>query len=71
MPDAPLNIAAYLPLMAQRLPDKRAIVCPCGRDTAGHVRYSHLTFLQLDQETDRLAAYHTMCVDFVMQSNRA
>jgi len=55
MPDAPLNIAAYLPLMAQRLPDKRAIVCPCGRDAAGHVRYSHLTFLQLDQETDRLA----------------
>ena len=55
MPDAPLNIAAYLPLMAQRLPDKRAIVCPCGRDAAGHVRYSHLTFLQLDHETDRLA----------------
>lgn len=55
MPDGPLNIAAYLPLMAQRLPDKRAIVCPCGRDAAGHVRYSHLTFLQLDQETDRLA----------------
>jgi len=55
MPDAPLNIAAYLPLMAQRLADKRAIVCPCGRDAAGHVRYSHLTFLQLDHETDRLA----------------
>jgi len=55
MPDAPLNIAAYLPLMARQLPDKRAIVCPCGRDAAGHVRYSHLTFLQLDQETDRLA----------------
>lgn len=55
MPDALLNIAAYLPLMARQLPDKRAIVCPCGRDAAGHVRYSHLTFLQLDQETDRLA----------------
>lgn len=55
MPDAPLTIAAYLPLMAKQLPDKRAIVCPCGRDAAGHVRYSHLTFFQLDQETDRLA----------------
>ena len=53
---APLvNIARTLSESAQRTPYQRAVVFPAGRDAAGRVTYSHLTFAQLDQESDRLA----------------
>lgn len=52
---AVVNIAAHLPAMARRRPDALAVVCPSGRDRAGRVAYTHLTFRQLDQESDRLA----------------
>lgn len=50
-----VNIAEHLSRMAQRYPRKRAVVCPAGRAAAGNVAYSHLTFLELSQQTDRYA----------------
>lgn len=41
--------------MANILPFKRAVVYPAGRDKRGRVTYAHLTFEQLDQESDCLA----------------
>jgi olefin beta-lactone synthetase len=41
--------------MAKRIPDQRAVVCPAGRDLSGRVAYAHLTFQQLDRESDKLA----------------
>jgi olefin beta-lactone synthetase len=41
--------------MAKHVPDQRAIVCPAGRDLSGRVAYAHLTFQQLDRESDNLA----------------
>ncbi len=49
------NIAAYLPYMAELMPHKRAVVFPAGRDAAGRVTYSHLTFSQMNDECDRYA----------------
>ena len=49
------NIARKLTEMAGRYPSQRAVVFPAGRDATGRVTYSHLTFQQLDRETDRLA----------------
>lgn len=51
-----LNIAAHLPAMARRQPYRAAVVFPEGRDRSGRVAYTHLTFRQLDEESDRLAA---------------
>jgi acyl-CoA synthetase (AMP-forming)/AMP-acid ligase II len=50
-----VNIASYLKNAAEIAPYKRAVVCPAGRDNSGRVMYSHLTFLQLDRESDCLA----------------
>jgi acyl-CoA synthetase (AMP-forming)/AMP-acid ligase II len=50
-----VNVASHLTRMAQIQPFKRAVVCPAGRDTAGRATYAHLTFQQLDRESDRLA----------------
>ena len=50
-----VNIASYLNQAAKNQPYKRAVVCPAGRDKKGRIAYSHLTFLQLDQESDNLA----------------
>ncbi len=49
------NIADRLRDSARRYPFQRAVVFPAGRDRLGKVMYSHLTFAQLDQESDRLA----------------
>jgi acyl-CoA synthetase (AMP-forming)/AMP-acid ligase II len=49
------NIARRLNEIAERFPHQRAVVCPAGRDAAGRVAYSQLTFQQLDRESDRLA----------------
>ena len=50
-----LNIAGYLSRMAEERPFRRAVVAPAGRDRAGRVAYAHLTFRQLDQDSDRIA----------------
>lgn len=49
------NIAAFLPALARERPYQLAVVCPQGRDRAGRASYSHLTYQQLDDESDRLA----------------
>jgi len=41
--------------MAVLQPYKRAVVYPVGTDKYGRIAYSHLTFLQLDHESDRYA----------------
>ena len=50
-----VNIASFLPAMAKIRPNALAVVFPHGRDRYGRVSYTHLTFAQLDQESDRLA----------------
>jgi olefin beta-lactone synthetase len=50
-----VNIASYLSRTAKAQPHKRAVVYPAGRDKHGRVAYSHLTFRQLDRESDSLA----------------
>ena len=50
-----VNVSTYLTKMAQLEPYKRAVVYPAGRDSNQRVTYSHLTFLQLEHEVDRLA----------------
>ena len=51
--DGKVNIAEQLTAMAVRYPDKRAVVWTAGRDASGRARYAHVTFAELDQETDR------------------
>ena len=41
--------------MAKCIPGQRAVVCPAGRDLSGRVSYAHVTFEQLDRESDNLA----------------
>ncbi|MBW2200272.1 MAG: hypothetical protein JRF71_05485, partial [Deltaproteobacteria bacterium] len=50
-----LNVSAHLKSMAVDQPYKRAVVCPAGMDKDRRIGYAHLTFLQLDQESDCLA----------------
>lgn len=50
-----VNIAQKLRESAGARPHQRAVVFPAGRDSLGRVTYSHLTFQQLDRESDRLA----------------
>ncbi len=50
-----VNIAAYLPEMAEKQPHRHAVSCPAGRDRNGRVKYTHYTFRQLDLESDRMA----------------
>ncbi len=47
-----VNISSYLKRMAGVQPYKRAVVYPVGIDEYKRVAYSHLTFLQLDHESD-------------------
>lgn len=49
------NIASHLHRMAQQHPYKRAVVYPSGRNRYNRITYSHLTFQQLDRESDKLA----------------
>jgi olefin beta-lactone synthetase len=51
-----LNIARHLRGMAKNHPYQRAVVFPATRDAKGQIAYTHYTFRQLDQESDRLAA---------------
>lgn len=50
-----LNVSFHLQQQAKTQPFKRAVVSPAGRDKNGRVSYSHLTFRQLDRESDCLA----------------
>ena len=52
----PVNIASHLPAMARQQPDRQAVVFPHGHDKSGRVSYTHLTFRQLNEESDRIAA---------------
>jgi olefin beta-lactone synthetase len=54
-PDQPVNVAHYLRTMARIQPFRRAVVFPAARDDNGRVTYSHLTFRQLDRESDCFA----------------
>lgn len=49
------NIAAHLTQRAQQQPYMTAVIFPQGRDQAGHVSYTHLTYQQLEQESNRMA----------------
>lgn len=51
-----VNIAERLRESARLAPDQKAVVCPTGRGADGKVVYSQLTFAELDEESDRLAA---------------
>lgn len=50
-----VNIAAYLPEIAEKLPYRPAVSFPTGRDKNGRVQYTHYTFRQLDHESDLIA----------------
>ncbi len=50
-----VNIAERLRESARLYPHQKAVVFPAGRDSRGRVTYTHLTFAQLDEESDRLA----------------
>lgn len=49
-----LNVAAHLPAAAASRPHSPAVVCPSGV-ADGRVRYTHLTCVQLDTDSSRLA----------------
>jgi acyl-CoA synthetase (AMP-forming)/AMP-acid ligase II len=50
------NISTLLSQKAIINPYKRAVVYPVTRDSRGRRAYAHLTFLQLEEQTDMLAA---------------
>jgi olefin beta-lactone synthetase len=54
-PDQLVNVAHNLRTMARIQPFRRAVVFPAARDGNGRVAYSHLTFRQLDRESDCFA----------------
>jgi olefin beta-lactone synthetase len=57
LPDSDVvNISTLLRQKANIHPYKRAVVYPVARDRNGHRAYAHLTFLQLEKQTDMLAA---------------
>ncbi|MEW6710760.1 MAG: fatty acid CoA ligase family protein, partial [Candidatus Riflebacteria bacterium] len=53
--DSFTNMAEFIRHYAGITPHKRAIAVPTGRDRAGRVAYTHLTFKQLEEETNRYA----------------
>ena len=50
-----INIASSLRATALRQPHRMAVVVPEGRTRQGRVRYSHVTYRQLDEDSDRIA----------------
>lgn len=50
-----VNVAFRLKTMARIQPYRRAVVFPAAKDHNGRVTYSHLTFRQLDRESDCFA----------------
>ena len=55
MLDTSSNVARRLTQMAQARPGAVAVVEPLGYDSRGSRQYRHLTFHQLDQDSDRIA----------------
>ncbi|OFZ97039.1 MAG: peptide synthase [Betaproteobacteria bacterium RIFCSPLOWO2_02_FULL_62_17] len=59
MPEAvrgkPGNIAAHLAQMAQLQPQQPAVICARGRESQGDVAYEHLSFSELEEESNLLA----------------
>ena len=53
--DAIQNVARRLAAMAQARPDAVAVVEPLDYDAHGRRRYRHVTFRQLDEDSDRIA----------------
>jgi len=49
------NMAEFIRYYAALTPHKRAIAVPTSSDRAGRVAYTHLTFKQLEEETNRYA----------------
>ena len=49
------NIASHLSVMAELQPWRAAVVYPQGRDPQGRVSYTHYTYRQLDEVSNRLA----------------
>lgn len=49
------NVAGHLPRVAALRPFAPAIYFPDGRDSRGRVRYTHYTYRQLDEASDRIA----------------
>ena len=54
------NIATHLKDMARLRPEQMAVMYPASRDRAGRTAYTSLSFQQLDDESDRIAAGLTM-----------
>ncbi|MEW5721864.1 MAG: fatty acid CoA ligase family protein [Thermodesulfobacteriota bacterium] len=50
--DELFNIASYLRQQARAHPDNRAIIYPGKRDKSGKIRYTEVTFRELDRESD-------------------
>ncbi|BBO80036.1 peptide synthase [Desulfosarcina ovata subsp. sediminis] len=50
-----VNVATYLRKMARSQPYQRAVVYPYAKDRQGRIAYTHLTFRQLDIESDCMA----------------
>ncbi|HEV8004156.1 MAG TPA: AMP-binding protein [Planctomycetaceae bacterium] len=50
-----MNIALRLKTTAEEHPDAKAVIATAGRDPMGRVAYSHVTFRQLDRESDLVA----------------
>ena len=50
-----MNFAENLTDLAAKFPFKRAVVFPFSRDSINRVGYTHLTYRQLDQESDSFA----------------
>nr|WP_320050958.1 fatty acid CoA ligase family protein [uncultured Desulfuromonas sp.] len=55
MTDLSENIALHLSRRAEQQPYTTAVFFPEGRDRSGHVSYTHLTYRQLDQESNHIA----------------
>jgi acyl-CoA synthetase (AMP-forming)/AMP-acid ligase II len=55
MSAALVNVASHVGGMAEKQPHRLAVVFPHGRDSAGRVSYTHYTFRQLHEASDRLA----------------
>jgi len=51
-----VNIAAHLPVRARSMPYHQGVVFPQARDRVGRVAYTHLTFSQLERNSNILAS---------------
>ncbi len=51
-----VNVAARLPVVAAQRPEAVAVAEPLGYDRGGRRRYRRMTFRELDEDSDRIAA---------------